>query len=235
VNVQFPTERHKAAVEKMLDMYRTDSVVHGALLCGSLARGTARPDSDIDILVVLEEDPDEHTRRSQCGALDVEETRRTYEGWVDQFNPWRIGDESWGYAFLDGLPLYDPHGLIDQLVAAARESHRTYQTPEQVRSYYRWLWDHVKPKMESVLRNGDAVEIGWAAAVTTGQVTNTLWAVNDRPLPSRDLGTFQRHFDDLKVPTGAAQLVREMLQATPRDALRIQIKLIEMCMPYLRV
>ncbi len=154
MNVQFPTERHKAAVEKMLDMYRTDSVVHGALLCGSLARGTARPDSDIDILVVLEEDPDEHTRRSQCGALDVEETRRTYEGWVDQFNPWRIGDESWGYAFLDGLPLYDPHGLIDQLVAAARESHRTYQTPEQVRSYYRWLWDHVKPKMESVLRSG---------------------------------------------------------------------------------
>lgn len=231
----FPTAHHAEALEHLLNLYRADSMVRGALLCGSLARGTARTDSDVDILVVLEEDPDGYTRRTRYGAVDVEETRRTYQRWVEQFSPSRVGDESWGYAFLDGSPLYDPDGVVERLVAVARESHATYRTPDHIRSYYRWLWGHVRPKVEFVLRNGDAVEMGWAAAVTTGQVTDTLWAVNHRPLPSRDLGTFQRHLGELILPAGAAELVREMLQASPRDALRIQLQLIEMCLPYLRV
>ena len=105
MNASFPTDHHMAAVEHMLDGYRADGTVRGALLCGSLARGTARTDSDIDILVVLQAEPDEPTRRTQCGEVDVEETRRTYEGWVERFSPSRVGDESWGYAFLDGMAL----------------------------------------------------------------------------------------------------------------------------------
>lgn len=235
MQLAFPTDHHQAAFEHLLELYHADSMVRGALLCGSLARGTARTDSDVDILVVLEEDLDGRTRHTRYGAVDVEETRRTYQGWVEQFSPSRVGDESWGYAFLDGSPLYDPDGVVERLVAAAREAHASYRTPEHIRSYYRWLCDHVRPKMEFVLRNGDAVEVGWAAAITTGQVTDTLWAVNHRPLPSRDLGTFQRHLEELILPAGAAEFVREMLQASPREALRIQVQLVEMCLPYLRV
>jgi hypothetical protein len=51
--------------------------------------------------------------------------------------------------------------------------------------------------MLAVHRRGDPVEVGWAAAVMTNELLRTAWAVNDLPNPSLDLGTVQRHLDDL--------------------------------------
>lgn len=58
--VQFPTPHHEVALEAVLATHRADASVLGVLLCGSLARGTARQDSDIDLLIVL---ANEETRR----------------------------------------------------------------------------------------------------------------------------------------------------------------------------
>jgi hypothetical protein len=93
-------------------------------------------------------------------------------------------------------------------------------------------WAHLRPKMEKVLHEGNEIEIGWAVAVMTAPLTDTLWAINERPLPSRDLGSLQRHLDELRVPPGASQLVREMLQSAPREALQLQVRLVDLAMPH---
>jgi hypothetical protein len=229
----WPSEPHHAAVEWLLEGYRSERRVRGALLCGSVPRGTARPDSDVDVLVVVESVPKISHRRTPCGPVAVEEVVRTYEGWIEGFSPSRIGEQLWGYAFLDGIPLYDPHGEVARLVTAAAEAHRLYRTPEHIRTHYRLVWEHQRPKLEALLHLGDAVEIGWAAAASTAQLTATLWAINDLPLPSRDIGAFQLHLDDLLLPVGAPQLVRDLLRAAPRVSLQLQVELIEMCLPYL--
>lgn len=43
---------HHQLLDETLDHLRADPAVAGVLLSGSLARGTARPDSDLDLLVV---------------------------------------------------------------------------------------------------------------------------------------------------------------------------------------
>jgi hypothetical protein len=46
--------------------------------------------------------------------------------------------------------------------------------------------------MAAVLSHGDPVEVGWASAVMTNEMLRTVWAANDLPNPSLDLGTVQR-------------------------------------------
>lgn len=46
-----------------------------------------------------------------------------------------------------------------------------YRVPAPVKAHYTRLWRHVRPKMLAVLSHGDAVEIGWASAVMTNELT----------------------------------------------------------------
>jgi hypothetical protein len=84
---------------------------------------------------------------------------RTADEWQVRFAPNRVGDESWGYAFLDGVILHDPDGIVGRLVADAADVHEHYQVPAAVKAHYARLWRHTRPKMLAVLRGGDPVEI----------------------------------------------------------------------------
>lgn len=230
----FPTPLHRTVLEVVLTELRADPDVRGILLSGSLARGTGRPDSDLDVLVVTALDPVRPAPwRSRRRPLPVDLIPRTAEQWRSHFAPNRVGDESWGYAFLDGVALHDPDGAVARLTADAETIHAGYRTPAPVKAHYATLWAHVVPKMQAVRRRGDPVETGWAAAVMTNELIRTLWAANDLPNPSLDLGTCQRHLDDLKVPAGATDLLRAVLRAAPRDALRLQLALVEDVLPLL--
>jgi predicted nucleotidyltransferase len=231
---RFPTPLHRQLLDKLLAELRTDAGVSGVVLGGSLARGTARADSDIDLLVVTTGDGNERPWQSRTLPIPVDFTVRTAEGWREHFTPNRIGDESWGYAFLDGVVLHDPTGAVARLTAEVQEIHARYRVPAHIKSHYAWLWRHVRPKMLAVLHRDDPVEIGWAAAAMTDDLVRTAWAANDLPTPSLDLGTFQRHLDDLTLPAGVADRLRELLRMPPTQALQHQLELVAALEPHLR-
>lgn len=68
-------------------------------LGGSLARGTARADSDLDILAVSAAHEGVASWRSRTRALPVDFLVHTAGQWQKHFVPDRVGDESSGYAF----------------------------------------------------------------------------------------------------------------------------------------
>ncbi|WP_407562035.1 nucleotidyltransferase family protein [Streptomyces sp. 184] len=230
----FPTPLHRTVLEVVLTELRADPDVRGVLLSGSLARGTARPDSDLDVLVVTATDPVRQAPwRSRRRPLTVDLVPRTAAQWRSCFAPDRVGDESWGYAFLDGVALHDPDGAVAGLMADAATIHAGYRTPEPIKAHYAGFWAHLVPKMQAVRQRGDPVETGWAAAVMTNELIRTLCAANDLPNPSLDVGACQRHLDDLASPAGAADLMRAVLRAAPRDALRLQLELVGDVLPLL--
>jgi len=233
IKIRYPTPVHKLVLDQIVAEVTADPGVRGVMLAGSLARGTARDDSDLDVLVVTADRAGDHPWRSAARPLPVDLLIRTAGQWRERFAPDRIGDESWGYAFLDGVILHDPEGIVARLVTDAAGIHRQYRVPAPVKAHYARLWEHVRPKMVAVLRHGDPAEIGWAAAAMTNELIRTLWAANDLPNPSLDLGTVQRHLGDLSIPADAAGLIRALLSAAPEQALRRQLDLIEMVMPYL--
>jgi len=232
-SVEFPTPLHGRVLGEVLSELRADPGVRGVMLAGSLARGTARADSDLDVVVVAAVDTRDASWRSRKRPLHVDFLARTAAEWRNEFAPARVGDESWGYAFFDGVVLYDPEGIVGRLTADAAEIHARYRVPASIKAHYAWLWNHVRPKIQAVLRRGDLTEIGWAAAAMTNELVRTVWAVNDLPNPSLDLGTFQRHLGDLTIPPDAADRLAAMLRASPREALQLQIELIAVLEPRL--
>ncbi|MFD2468270.1 nucleotidyltransferase domain-containing protein [Amycolatopsis silviterrae] len=135
------------------------------LLGGSVARGTARADSDLDLLVVTVAEDSVASWRSRARRLPVDFLVHTADQWREHFAPDRVGDESWGYAFLDGVVLHDPEGVVAHLAASVVDIHARYRVPMSIKSHYASLWDHVRPKMLAVLRRDDPVENGWASPV----------------------------------------------------------------------
>jgi hypothetical protein len=53
----------------------------------------------------------------------------------------------WGYAFLDGVILHDPEGIVARLVSDAADIHERYRVPVAIKAHYGRLWSHVRPKM----------------------------------------------------------------------------------------
>jgi len=231
--IQYPTPVHRRVLSEILADARADPDVRGLLLAGSLARGSARADSDIDVLVVASGQTADAAWRSAARPLPVDLLVRTASEWRARFAPDRVGDESWGYAFLDGVVLYDPEGIVRRLMSDAADIHERYRVPASVKDHYTRLWEHVRPKMLAVLSHGDPVEIGWASAAMINALLRTVWAANNLPNPSLDLGTVQRHLDDLAIPAGAAAELRAILPAPPKESLQRQLDLIEVVLPHL--
>lgn len=223
--LQFPTPLHERVLDEIIAELQTDADVCGIMLSGSLARGTARVDSDLDLLVVTNDDND-HPWQSRQYPAPVDFMVHTTDQWREHFAPNRIGDESWGYAFLDGVILHDPTRVVARLTAEVAEIHTHYQVPAHIKHHYAWLWRHVRPKMLAVLDRNDPVEVGWAASTMINDLVRTVWAANDLPNPSLDLGTFQRHLDDLTIPADVADRLRGILRVSPTEALRRQLELI---------
>ncbi|WP_409186171.1 nucleotidyltransferase domain-containing protein [Amycolatopsis sp. VS8301801F10] len=225
-SIRFPTPLHRRVLQDIVAELGAEPGVRGVVLGGSAARGTARVDSDLDVLVVTVAPDHVASWRSRARPVPVDFLAYTANQWRKRFAPDRVGDESWGYAFLDGVIVYDPEGVIARLVASVAEIHARYRVPASIKTHYASLWHHVRPKMLDVLRRDDPIEIGWAAAVMTDDLLRTAWAVNDLPNPSLDLGTVQRHLGDLTVPADVSSRIRAILRAAPKEALRLQLELV---------
>lgn len=60
-------EHHQRAIAKLTEMFRNSPEFPAMILAGSVARGSCRPDSDVDVMFVAT--ADEYQRRLACGSL----------------------------------------------------------------------------------------------------------------------------------------------------------------------
>jgi hypothetical protein len=67
----------------------------------------------------------------------------------------------------------------------------------------------------------------------TNDVLRTAWAASDLPNTQLDLGTAQRHLNDLTIPANAPAQIRAILRAPPQESLQRQLDLIDAILPYL--
>lgn len=58
------TERHRAAIDELVRLHGNDPKKLALIICGSLATGKARADSDVDLYLVVTDEEFERTRRT---------------------------------------------------------------------------------------------------------------------------------------------------------------------------
>jgi predicted nucleotidyltransferase len=118
---------HLATCRNVVAEFEDRPEVLAVLLAGSIAHGHARPDSDVDIAIVVT--PEEHERRAAAGHLTYfDQSLATWEGgYVDgKFHDLAFirdvaerGSDQARYAFVGARPMFSRVDGLDDLLAAA--------------------------------------------------------------------------------------------------------------------
>lgn len=76
-------QHHKEAIEQFMKLYKQNSYVIAILLTGSLAHGYAKPDSDIDIILVVDNTEYERRKRENQLAFSLWDICNYEGGYID--------------------------------------------------------------------------------------------------------------------------------------------------------
>src|SRR5687767_8624042 len=131
---------HAGALDAFLDRARRDPNARGVVLVGSVARGEARPDSDVDLYLVVTDDA--FDRAAAAGRI----------------------------AFVDRTGIEDPHGYVDvKLVSPAYLRDAVTAGDDPLRASFvgsRVLWD-AGEELEALVSSLLAPGAEYFAALTT--------------------------------------------------------------------
>ncbi|WP_345457786.1 nucleotidyltransferase domain-containing protein [Deinococcus aluminii] len=149
----------------------------GLMLCGSVARGTARPTSDLDLRLYWPEarpfEAEEH------GGILIERRGHTLTRGREQVEAGRAEL----YAWVEGRLLHDPSGELARLQREAEERLAAYRTPPEERHALRYWLSTVLYKLEGASQE----QMAFLVHTNTWKLAEALCAVNDCPIPPATL------------------------------------------------
>lgn len=166
---------HAATCRNVAAAFEREPGVLAVLLAGSIAHGYARPDSDVDIAIIVT--PEELERRAADGRLTYfDRTLATWDGgYVDgKFHDLAFlrdvaerGSDQARYAFVGARPLVSHVDGLDELLAAAvrypvaDDAGRAERVERFAAHLVAWGWYH-----------GEAVRLGdrYLLTMATGKV-----------------------------------------------------------------
>ncbi len=143
-------------------------------MCGSVARGTARPGSDLDLRLYWRESRPFVACQKQ--GVMVEQHGHTLAHAEEQIERADLNL----YAWTEGRILHDPDGELARLQARARELLAVYQTPETERRTLRHWLASALAKLEGM---PDDLQAAFLVQTTIWKLAEGVCAVNNRPSP----------------------------------------------------
>ncbi len=173
-------DHHRRVLEHLLSELERDPDVIGAMLAGSVARGDALPGSDLDLHLLLEDGLSRAFHSEARDGVQLELHAHDLEHALEHIEQ----RPSWGYAYLDGLVLFDSHDQFGKLRVRARTILESYCTPEHERRTIAYWLESSARKTRAALEARDPVREGMIASTTAWKVLEGMFAANDQPMPA---------------------------------------------------
>ncbi|MCL2443147.1 MAG: nucleotidyltransferase domain-containing protein [Treponema sp.] len=151
---------HIESIKNMTKHYRENHEIKALFLIGSVATGTARPDSDIDGVAIISQEYHDHKKNNE-GLEEVYYGKCTYEGGYfnihymtleDLIKIDKSGSEPMRNMFSRAVTLFCDDPVYEELAKKIPVFQKQEATPKQfrfyctLRMYYGYFWVNCKPE-----------------------------------------------------------------------------------------
>jgi predicted nucleotidyltransferase len=211
-------DHHERALEHIQTRFEADAEIVALLLIGSVARGSARPDSDIDLLFVVSPDALAHRRTQGRLSVDVSELadwpRGHAGGGVVDLPFLRAvaerGPEPARYAFMNCRVLFARHPAVTRLVTRI-PMYQEHERFEKLRSFVSQLPVHL-----SYLELGELSQNTWLLSQTACELVffaGRLILAHNRVLYGNRKQFMRQLADAPEKPEGMVERAEELMAA----------------------
>ncbi len=184
-------KKQLAVLEKGIQILKQNKKVKAVLLTDSVAYGTATDDSDLDLIVISNEN--RFVSKYTDGIL-VEIHFNKFDTLIKRLesNPSEV------YKYLYSKVIFD-NGSFDKLMLRANEIYNEFSMPtKDMQSICYWL-SSTKIKLTAAMNSNDKMKIAYLLSTNTWKVLEGVWARNNKPMPPSSLA-FAKHGDLKHIP-----------------------------------
>lgn len=199
--------------KELVSAFRKDNSISAVLLNGSVAAGTATELSDLDIMVLGNEN--KFASKVVDGIL-VEIHYTTFEKAVEKLknNPMEV------YKYLDAKIEFD-NGNLQKIIAYAEEIYNNYRASEKEKHEIRSWLNSTRIKLKSAFLKQDMVLVSYLVSTNLWKLLEGVWAVNQKPVPpSGSLFRRYKSLDIIPYPNWFDELLAENIECRGKSMLK---------------
>jgi len=215
-------EQHKKLAQTIVAEILSIDKVNGCMLIGSVARGDAYPDSDLDFYILLEEGQKKKFHSETREDILVEYKSADFNQIQVNFknNPMEL------YSFLEGKILFDKSGELKKLKEIATYEFENYRvSSDKVKGISHWLHSSLI-KTQSALKANDELKASYIVQTSIWTLLDGRWAVNNKPTPPA--GSALKYIETLSiVPTNFEDYINRLFLGDTKARIKAAIELIE--------
>lgn len=168
-------QKHEKVFREITKDFLKNKDIYAILLMGSVACGCATENSDLDIMVLCNENKFEV---KYMDNIMVEIIYTTYERCLEKLNRYSMEV----YHFLQSRIEYD-NGKLNELVNIAHNKYEKYVPPaDYIKSVIHWL-KSTKLKLTSAIKQNNDISSTFYASTNAWKVLEGIWMVNSKPMP----------------------------------------------------
>ncbi|AOY16360.1 DNA polymerase subunit beta [Bacillus sp. ABP14] len=218
----FKHEQHKKLVQTIVAETLCTEKVNGFMLIGSVARGDAYPDSDLDFYILLENGQKKKFHSETREGIFVEYKYADVNQILVNFknNPMEL------YSFLEGEILFDKSGDLKKLKEIAISEFENYRvSSDKVKGIFHWLQSSFI-KIQSALKANDELKASYIVHTSTWTLVEGIWAINNKPVPPA--GSVLKYIKTLSiVPVNFEDYINRLFLGDTKDRIKAAMELIE--------
>ena len=168
-------KKHLDILESEVKKLKQNKNVKGVLLIGSVAYGMATDNSDLDLIVISNEN--KFVSEYVDGIL-VEKHFGKYSILLKRLenNPVEV------YKYLFSKIIFD-NGELNKLTAKAKEIYNSYCTPDKEKEEICYWLSATKIKLLSAINSNDEMKVSYLLSTNTWKVLEGVWTKNNKPMP----------------------------------------------------
>lgn len=215
-------EQHKKLVQAIVAEILSIDKVTGCMLIGSVARGDAYPESDLDLYILLEDGQKKKFHSETREDILVEYKYADVNQILVNFknNPMEL------YSFLEGEILFDKSGELKKLKEIAAYEFENYRvSSDKVKGISHWLHSSLI-KIQSALKVNDELKASYIVYTSIWTLLEGIWAINNKPTPPA--GSVLRYIQTLpNKPIHLEALLHKLFLGDTKERIESAIVLME--------